>query len=643
MVRSAVPSSSPPHPTPAERRDAPAFYGLCALLWGFFCLMAYFTPVLLDDWYQVAWHQRHSLTLATLWSYARYDYFNYNPRLGENFLLLVNGPAAIHLLLTPTVELTLLFAMFALAYGRWPRATRGDALKLLLGLVLVWLAVPIPGVMFFYRPFTTNYVYAFCLQVLLFVPYRFAFEPGAATKRAVWFVPLMFLLGWCVGMTNEHTGPTEIVALAAILFVFWKQRRAIHAWMWAGLVGIVVGYPMLFFAPGQSLRYGGLATKASPLETIADRGADGTAQIIIDFVTETMLGLVFVLIAVLVAYNAERRRRAAGDATPGLLRVERTHLATMLPFLVAATTIVLTLFASPVVGERTFFAPAALCVCAFLVLIDVLMREPRARRYLALAATVVFGWHAVQLVLIYPRAKAENDARMAIVRAARPGGIAYVPPYSHFNRSRYFLGDDMTYASLREYVAHEVFGKGGIEYTKPLRSEPTAQLTMSVEPTMDPPMAAADVLAQLEMPLSYLPSYVDREIQLVRRIDDGLKSIPGHRFVSVETPVHGLDLPLLRGRPLLGVRWDGKDLTFIDGRRLVDKMGLPYFLLWRGTVPPGLTDAYVVSCGKTEQVPMTKDPDGKGLRMTYVPRCRGHYLAIACTEKECWLAAATWR
>jgi hypothetical protein len=643
MVRSHVPSVSSAPPAPAEGRDPAAFYGLCALLWGLFCFIAFYTPVLLDDWYQVAWHQRHSLTLANLWSYAHYNYFNYNPRLGENFLLLVNGPLAIHVLVTPTVELVLLFAMFALAYGRWPRPTRGDALKLLCALVLLWLAAPIPGVMFFYRPFTTNYLFALCLQLFLFVPYRFALERGDAGPRDAWMTPLMLLLGWAGGMTNEHTGPTEIVALAAIVYVIWRKRRAVQAWMWAGLVGIVVGYPMLFFAPGQSLRYGGLATKASPLETIADRGVDGTVQIIIDFFTETMLGVVFLLVAALVAYNAERRRRLAGAPAESSLRIERAHLVTMLPFLVAAALIVLTLFASPVVGERTFFAPAALCVCAFLIVLDVLLCEPAARRTVAWLAGALFAWHAVGLVLVYPKAKAENEQRMAIVRAASAKGVAYVPPYSAFGRSRLFLGDDFTYASLREYVAHEVFGKSGIEYTKPLRSEPTAPITMSLAPHMDPPMDAAEVLAQIEMPLSYAPSYVDREIQVVRRIDDGLKSIPGHRFVDVETPVHGMDLPELRGRPLLGVRWNGKDLTFIDGRRLVDKMGLPYFLLWRGTVPPGLTDAYVVSCGKTEAVPMTPDPDGKGLRMTYVPRCRGLYFGIACTAKECWLAATTWR
>ena len=105
MVRSHVPSVSSAPPAPAEGRDPAAFYGLCALLWGLFCFIAFYTPVLLDDWYQVAWHQRHSLTLANLWSYAHYNYFNYNPRLGENFLLLVNGPLAIHVLVTPTVEL----------------------------------------------------------------------------------------------------------------------------------------------------------------------------------------------------------------------------------------------------------------------------------------------------------------------------------------------------------------------------------------------------------------------------------------------------------------------------------------------------------------------------------------------------------
>ena len=37
--------------------------------------------------------------------------------------------------------------------------------------------------------------------------------------------------------------------------------------MIAGMLGLYIGYPMLFFAPGQSVRYGGLATR----DTLASR------------------------------------------------------------------------------------------------------------------------------------------------------------------------------------------------------------------------------------------------------------------------------------------------------------------------------------------------------------------------------------
>ena len=43
---------------------------------------------------------------------------------------------------------------------------------------LVWVIAPMAGLLYFYRPFTTNYLFGLLFQLLLFVPYRFALVPG---------------------------------------------------------------------------------------------------------------------------------------------------------------------------------------------------------------------------------------------------------------------------------------------------------------------------------------------------------------------------------------------------------------------------------------------------------------------------------
>ena len=241
--------------------------------------MASLTPVILDDWYQVAYIQNHGLSPSSVWKYGFFNYFNYNPRIGENFLLIVNGPTAINALVTPTVELGLLFVMFVMAFGRWPRPTVRDAQMLLVTQAMVWLVAPIAGILYFYRPFCTNYVYAFTCTLLLFVPYRLELARDQLRYRSWWLAPLLLVWGWVAGMTNEHTGPTAIVCLGALTYLLWRKHRQIRTWMVTGLVGIVIGYPMLFFAPGQSLRYGGLATKEtrSSWSSIAARSACSTS------------------------------------------------------------------------------------------------------------------------------------------------------------------------------------------------------------------------------------------------------------------------------------------------------------------------------------------------------------------------------
>ena len=163
-----------------------------ALMWLFFFVQALHTPTLLDDWYQLPWHRHHPLSVASVWDYAHYKYFNFNPRIGDVLLMLVNGPRWIHLVLTPLVQLAFLPLAFALALGRWPRLQLRDFALLFIFQTLIWLMIPIAGVIYFYRPFATNYLWPFVVVIALFVPYRLELarvEPGPrepGLRRSCW-------------------------------------------------------------------------------------------------------------------------------------------------------------------------------------------------------------------------------------------------------------------------------------------------------------------------------------------------------------------------------------------------------------------------------------------------------------------------
>ncbi len=623
---------------PPTRKDRLWFWGTCAAMWGFFVLICHWSPILLDDWYQVIYWQKHPFSLGALWDNGVYNYFHYNPRLGENFLLLVHGPQIIYWLLTPTVEMLLLWAMFALAYARWPRPTRADAGRMFVLLIVLWMVAPVPGIMWFYRPFNTNYVYAFAITLMVFVPYRLAMARGPdhamRMMRGWWWIPLMFLLGVAAGMTNEHTGPTAIVALAILVYALWKTQHRLRPWMIAGLVGLCIGYPLLYFAPGQSERYGGLATKMGPIDVMRERGASGTLDVLRGFVWEGQLAIYVLVGATLLA----RRRNAPQPPAT----VSRPQAIAMAALLVASLAIVATLFASPTWGERLFFAPAVLFAIALIIYVDVLVRERAARTLILVACALTATYHGVRLLQVYPKEYAENQERIRIIQRTPPGGIAYIRPYSN-GRSPWMNADDFGYASLREEVAHEFGHIAGIEFDRPLRMEPTPPYTLELGYEYDPPISKAEVEKQITFPLGFVPSYVDRNVQLVRRTLPQLKAVPGHTLKSVTSYVKGLDLPELRGRPLLGMRWHDDKFDLVDVRRYFDEQGRLYWLTWGNSLPKGTTESYLVSCGSTKALPLTVDPDGKGYRMTFDYACRGIYIMIVCTPDECWLGTTAFR
>jgi hypothetical protein len=620
-------------------REQRLFVASVGGLWLLFVVQAYLTPVVLDDWYQLTWHRHHAFGLSSILAYAHYNYFNYNPRIGDVFLLCVNGPRVIHLVATPLVEVLCLWCTFAIAFARWPRPTLRDLQLLLFIQVMIWLVVPVPGLIYFYRPFTTNYLYAFTITMLLFVPFRLELARATAGKPKHWLIPIMLVAGWAAGMCNEHTGPTAMAVIACLVCYAWRRRR-LRPWMIAALVGLYIGYPMLFFAPGQSLRYGGVATKESPLALIAQRGITGNWQIILDFVGEAQLAIDLVVVALLVYVIAIRKR---GEAIGAL---GRSRTFTIAGLICVAGAIIVTMFASPVVGERLFFAPGLLFVGALALVIDHIFSERAVRRFMTITCAVIFGYHAFRFVQVYVIAHLQNDARLAVLRAAAPNTTAYVKPYPNYNHSRWAWGDDFQYASLREYVANEVFDLNGIEYDRVLHwAEPSPPDKFVATRTYDPPLPPDE--AARVAPVRYIPTYWEWAVVQMRKLMalTELSDYHGHELVhytvDVANPASEFVDP--KHRPFRVVDWTPARVRFLDGRPYDDDYGRPYIRIRKSTVPEHLTDSYVLGCGKTWKVTPQPDDEGVGPILPLTLECRGTYTGVMCEDDLCWLGGRYWR
>ena len=586
------------------RRERAVVVGAVVGLWVVFVVQAVNAPVLLDDWFQLRYWRDHEMTWRAVLEYAHFNYFHYNPRIGDVLLAVIDGSRAIHLIVTPIVQLATVGTAFVIAFGRWPRRTIADLQLLLFVQVMIWLVVPIPGIIYFYRPIATNYLWAFTLTLALFVPYRLAL--GQA--RRLWLAPIMLVLGWLAGMCNEHTGPTAMVAMAAFVWVAWR-RRQLRAWMVAGMIGLYVGYPMLFFAPGQAVRYGGLATKETPARLLAERGVTGCIEIVVQFVWESRLGIVL--------FGAAVVRYVVIAGMPAIARA--THRTAAL-LVAASLAIVVTLFVSPTTTDRVMFASGVLLVAALAVYAEVLFAERAVRRMVVAACAALFAYHVVRFVATYAAVKAENDTRIAMMRETAPGSVVRLPPYEHQMRSRWHLGDDFQlYPWLGEYVGRELYDLANVEIAG-LPARPAVRFT--VARAFDPPIDPEDA-----PPIDAIPTY--RQWQRDPFAAGELATVPELARLRIRM----VGLPFPDARPIIAVDWTPRGFTFFDGAPYDD---------WRGhfiratALPPDADDTFISGCGITSAVEPVRDGDA-WLIPVDERVCRGVFTAVACQPARCWV------
>jgi hypothetical protein len=430
------------------------------------------------------------------------------------------------------------------------------------------------------------------------------------------------VLGWLAGMCNEHTGPAAMIALATLVIVAWR-RRALHAWMVSGLVGLCVGYPMLFFAPGQQVRYGGLATRDTPTKLLADRGVAGCLQILWEFISESRLGLV--LFAAMVVHYALtlRRRGEPGTALP------RTTIVTTTVLAAASGAIVVTLFVSPTTTDRVFYASGVLLVAALAACTERMFAEQGVRRLVVGVCTVLFAYHVIQFVVVYAAVKAENDDRLARMRWAPHGTVAQLRPYSQPLRSRWHLGDDLLiYPWLSNYVAGQLFDLAGVHIAG-TPSPPAPRYRVSR--TYDPPLPQ-DVV------LGVPPTYRQWLDDPVSRVRISALTVPpvGHRLVRMELGIAGLPFDDPKHRPVVAGQWTSAGFAAVEGRPFSTPQG-HYVRVEPGSVPARLESTYLLGCGMTSAGHPVHD--GGAVLMRVDERyCRGPIIALMCEPDQCWVA-----
>ena len=405
-------------------------------LWAVLIACVYWEPVMRDGWGHLFWHRDNPHDLQTIYDKALEAYRTENPRLGQLLTLLAYTPGPYHVIVTPVVELAMFGLLTAIALGRVPSVRRADdALVAALITAATLVCVPQIGAMLFYRPFTGNYTLGFTLNLLWLLPYRLAIgapHPG----RRWWLAPVMLVAGLAAGLCNEHTG-IAFLAMGA-LATLAVGRRGVRIWMVVGLVGLAAGYVLLLKAPGQHVRYAGLADQAGVVARITERGVVGNLAAI------GSLALAVAGMLPLVAVGLIERSRQ---------RVVEPARARLVPVVLALAGVVctLTLLASPKIGPRLYLASVALVAAALAGWLAVQLRSAWSRRLCGGLAAAAMIYVCARFVIIHHSVGPLGVARLATLDHAAPQTVVRVPRYP-YGASRYFLGDDFVSPELRDQL-----------------------------------------------------------------------------------------------------------------------------------------------------------------------------------------------
>ncbi len=118
----------------------------------------------------------------------------------------------------------------------------------------LWAFTPKFGDVFLWLDGACNYLWTIVLLIGFVLPYiRKYYLFSEKTHDGVLFNLFMLLLGLAAGCTNENTVCWVIPILVFFVYKAWKMGKH-ERWLYFGVTGLIVGYALLLFAPGNLAR-----------------------------------------------------------------------------------------------------------------------------------------------------------------------------------------------------------------------------------------------------------------------------------------------------------------------------------------------------------------------------------------------------
>lgn len=413
-------------------------------------------PFSFDAWNFAVATKAEPATVGRFFAFWSDQYFGSNPRFGQPFAYLSYKVAGFAEVGTPIAYFGIVIACFVIGTGRWPSWRRGrDVAALAVATGALWFAAPSLPMVLFCRAYATNYVWAAAIQLWFLVPMRLwlarveAADGAAGASPSPLVLAAYAVLGVLAGMCNEHTGPTLVALTCALVGWMWRRQGWAPRLLVAGAGGALVGFALIFFAPGQGQRYDGLAEQASLGERFLQRGFLRNLEILQQYLDGAAPLLVLTAAAIVVGLLGQGARLE-------LTRPRRNALRLVAVALAVGLAITVTLFVSPKLGPRFYLHSCLALLAAFLGVIDAFLDHRWGRRLLGayvVIAAVASGYALYQTVPLFKNLHRESEARLARLQAQPRGAVVTVDAFSQVPMSWWFLGDDFRDRKKRDLVA----------------------------------------------------------------------------------------------------------------------------------------------------------------------------------------------
>lgn len=593
--------------------------------------VVYCEPFAFDAWNVAVDTEAKPFSVGNFFEFWRYMYTESNPRIGQPMAYLAYKLVGVAEIGTPLAYFAIVLATFVLGTKRWPdhKNTRDLAL-LSIGIGILWFAAPNLPAYMFCRAYATNYIWLIAVQLWFIVPLRlYRADDPVRVGRLVAYA----LLGVVAGMGNEHVGPTLIACVFA--FAFWSRRRdrRLHPKLLVAVIAPLVGYTIIFFAPGQSQRYEGLAEKFTLTEQILTRGLRGNMDIYVEYLQSAAPLLVVMLSAIAIGYWM----RSGNEAEEASIR-KRSVLSFFVIVMVAGSMITVTVFASPKLGPRFYLHAMVLLVAPVLGAIDAFLERPRALAPFIVLAVIASGYAFGRTVPLYASMSRDSDVRLAELAATPSGGVYTAQPWDQVAESWWALGDDMRDQKKQEMVA-KYFGlsralfRGGGSWS--LLGLADVKLTMHYELDQEICLDEVDALQ--------IKQYVGRDVRAIQHAFlDAIVEIEQTTGASVRK----IDLvasflgatPPLPGKTLYLAKWQNGELEGYTARMKRAGRAREREIVLDPKLETEPWEIFITAIGDPPRRMGTST--NTNVRFTYEPWRRGTYWVTACRDDYCFVLLA---